>query len=64
MAAALDRCVADIRRFKADARTSGVTVRPRWPIIVPRTPKGWTCPEFIDGKLCEGYRRSHQVPMG
>ncbi|HUR53694.1 MAG TPA: phosphoketolase family protein, partial [Gemmataceae bacterium] len=64
MAAALDQCVADIRRIQADARTNGVTARPRWPLIVLRTPKGWTCPEFIDGKLCEGYWRSHQVPMG
>ena len=38
--------------------------RPSWPMIVLRTPKGWTCPREIDGKLCEGYWRSHQVPMG
>ena len=38
--------------------------RPAWPMIVFRTPKGWTCPAEIDGKKCEGYWRSHQVPMG
>ena len=38
--------------------------RPRWPMIVLRTPKGWTCPKEIDGKRTEGYWRAHQVPMG
>ena len=42
----------------------GVVKRPAWPMIVFRTPKGWTCPPEIDGKKCEGYWRSHQVPMG
>src|SRR5439155_9773274 len=47
------------------ARGEGRKVkRPAWPIIVFRTPKGWTCPPVIDGKKCEGYWRSHQVPMG
>src|SRR6185436_2973790 len=45
-------------------REHGVEGRPTWPMIVLRTPKGWTCPREIDGKLCEGYWRSHQVPMG
>ena len=64
MAAALDACVAEIGRIQAAARTGGATERPRWPMIVLRTPKGWTCPKEIDGKRCEGYWRSHQVPMG
>jgi xylulose-5-phosphate/fructose-6-phosphate phosphoketolase len=64
MAATLDRVVAEIRRIQADARERGVAQRPTWPMIVLRTPKGWTCPREIDGKLCEGYWRSHQVPMG
>ena len=64
MAATLDRCVADIRKIQTDARQNGVTLRPKWPMIVLRTPKGWTCPKEIDGKRCEGYWRSHQVPMG
>src|SRR5262249_22597768 len=42
----------------------GFTGRPRWPMIVLRTPKGWTCPKEIDGKRTEDYWRSHQVPMG
>jgi len=64
MAATLDRVVADLRGIQADARERGVSRRPIWPMIVLRTPKGWTCPREIDGKLCEGYWRSHQVPMG
>jgi xylulose-5-phosphate/fructose-6-phosphate phosphoketolase len=64
MAAALDRVVRDVHRIWADARERGVRERPTWPMIVLRTPKGWTCPREIDGKLCEGYWRSHQVPMG
>ena len=64
MAATLDRVVAEIRRIQADARERRVSQRPTWPMIVLRTPKGWTCPREIDGKLCEGYWRSHQVPMG
>ncbi len=63
MAAALDEVVARIRRIWSDARERGPSKRPAWPMIVLRTPKGWTCPREIDGKLCEGYWRSHQVPM-
>jgi xylulose-5-phosphate/fructose-6-phosphate phosphoketolase len=63
MAATLEETLADIRRIQADARERGVTARSAWPMIVLRTPKGWTCPHEIDGKLCEGYWRSHQVPM-
>ena len=64
MAAALDAAVSDIRAIQRDARTRGFSGRPRWPMIVLRTPKGWTCPREIDGKQCEDYWRSHQVPMG
>jgi xylulose-5-phosphate/fructose-6-phosphate phosphoketolase len=64
MATTLDRIVADIHEIQADARERGVVKRPAWPMIVLRSPKGWTCPREIDGKLCEGYWRSHQVPMG
>ena len=63
LAATLDAVVADIGRIQVDARTKGVKTRPRWPMIVLRTPKGWTCPKEIDGKKCEGYWRAHQVPM-
>jgi len=64
MAATLDTILAEIRRIKDDARANGFTGRPRWPMIVMRTPKGWTCPPEIDGKRTEDYWRSHQVPMG
>ena len=64
MAATLDTVVKDIQRIKADARRKGVKQRPLWPMIVLRTPKGWTCPPQIDGKRTEDYWRSHQVPMG
>ena len=63
LAATLDAVVADIKQIQLDARTKGVTKRPAWPMIVLRTPKGWTCPKEIDGKKCEGYWRAHQVPM-
>ena len=64
LAAALDGAVADIRKIWAKARRGGAVKRPAWPMIVFRTPKGWTCPAEIDGKKCEDYWRAHQVPMG
>jgi xylulose-5-phosphate/fructose-6-phosphate phosphoketolase len=64
MAATLDRVIADIQRIQAEARHNGFTQRPRWPMIVLRTPKGWTCPPEIDGRRTEGSWRAHQVPMG
>ncbi len=59
----LERCLAAIQHIQKEARVNGNLKRPRWPMIVFRTPKGWTCPKEIDGKRCEGYWRSHQVPM-
>ena len=64
LAAVLDIVIAEIHQIWSDARTQGATVRPVWPMIILRTPKGWTCPAEIDGKKCEDYWRSHQVPMG
>jgi xylulose-5-phosphate/fructose-6-phosphate phosphoketolase len=64
MAATLDEIIAEIRQIQATARSRGFSGRPAWPMIVLRTPKGWTCPAEIDGKKCEGYWRAHQVPMG
>ena len=64
LAGVLDAAVAEIRRIWDDARNKGVVKRPAWPMIVFRTPKGWTCPAEIDGKKCEDYWRGHQVPMG
>ena len=62
-AAALDECIDEIGRIRKAAREEGVTERPRWPMIVLRTPKGWTCPTEVDGKPVEGTWRSHQVPV-
>jgi xylulose-5-phosphate/fructose-6-phosphate phosphoketolase len=64
MAATLDKVIAEIKEIQADARANGYTERPRWPMIVFRTPKGWTGPKEVDGKPVEGTFRSHQVPMG
>src|SRR6185295_18637476 len=64
MAATLDAVVADIKTIQRAARTKGFKKRPRWPMIVLRSPKGWTGPKIIDGKPTEGTFRSHQVPMG
>ena len=63
MAATLDRVLDDIRAIQKAARERGVTQRPRWPVIVLVTPKGWTGPKEVDGKKTEGSWRSHQVPM-
>ena len=64
MAATLDVVVADIKKIQREARTKGFKKRPRWPMIVLRSPKGWTGPKVVDGKRSEGTFRSHQVPMG
>jgi xylulose-5-phosphate/fructose-6-phosphate phosphoketolase len=64
MAATMDHCITEIHRIQAEARSSGQVTRPRWPMIVLRTPKGWTCPAYVDGKKVEGFWRAHQVPMG
>jgi xylulose-5-phosphate/fructose-6-phosphate phosphoketolase len=63
MAATMETCVQDIRRIQAAARKSGKAVRARWPMIVLRSPKGWTGPKKVAGKTVEGYWRAHQVPM-
>ena len=64
MAAALDTAVSEIQRIQKDARTKGFSARPAWPMIILRSPKGWTGPKVVDGKQVEGTFRSHQVPMG
>ncbi len=63
MAATLDACIEEIRRIQTEARSRGGTERPRWPMIVLDSPKGWTGPKMIDGKANEGTFRSHQVPL-
>ncbi|WP_428031335.1 phosphoketolase family protein [Ancylobacter sp.] len=63
MAAALDEAFGKIKAIQQAARTRGDTDRPRWPMIVLRSPKGWTGPKTVDGKKAEGFWRSHQVPF-
>jgi xylulose-5-phosphate/fructose-6-phosphate phosphoketolase len=63
MAATLDTVIGEIRRIQAAARSAGVRDRPRWPMIVLRTPKGWTGPKVVDGEQVEGTFRAHQVPL-
>lgn len=63
MAAAMDHCLARIREFQRRAREEGIVERPRWPMIVLRSPKGWTGPKTVDGHKVEGSWRAHQVPL-
>jgi xylulose-5-phosphate/fructose-6-phosphate phosphoketolase len=63
MAATLEDCVLEIRRIQQEARASHQATRPRWPMIVLRSPKGWTGPKEVDGHKVEGFWRSHQVPL-
>jgi xylulose-5-phosphate/fructose-6-phosphate phosphoketolase len=63
MAGTLDTVVAEIKRIQQEARRRGSAERPRWPMIVLKTPKGWTGPKEVDGKQTEGSWRSHQVPF-
>src|SRR5262249_32635706 len=63
MAATVEQCISEIRGYQREARTSGIAKRPRWPMIVLRSPKGWTAPAEIGGHRLEGFWRAHQVPM-
>ena len=63
MANTLDQVVERIHAIQRDARERGITARPRWPMIVLASPKGWTGPASVDGKPAEGSFRSHQVPL-
>ena len=63
MAATLEHCVLEIRKIQDDARQSGKAFRPRWPMIVLRSPKGWTAPREVDGHYLEGFWRAHQIPL-
>ncbi|WP_204139669.1 phosphoketolase [Halomicronema sp. CCY15110] len=64
MAATMELCINEIRGIQQECRNSGNPVRPRWPMIILRTPKGWTGPQEVDGHKVEGFWRAHQVPMG
>src|SRR5262249_57532963 len=63
MAATLDDVFAEIRRIQRHARSNGDATRPRWPMIVLNSPKGWTGPKVVDGEPVEGTFRAHQVPL-
>jgi xylulose-5-phosphate/fructose-6-phosphate phosphoketolase len=63
MAAVMEHCVTEIRKIQQEARAGGNPERPRWPMIVLRSPKGWTGPKEVDGHKVEGFWRAHQVPL-
>jgi len=63
MAATVDRCIDEIRDYRRAAREHGDITRPRWPMIVLRSPKGWTAPRKLEGHFLEGFWRAHQVPL-
>lgn len=63
MAAALNLAIKNIKQFKTEAVKQKINPRPRWPMIILRSPKGWTGPEFVDGQAIEDTFRSHQIPL-
>ena len=63
MAATMEHCVLEIRKIQDDARRTGQAIRPRWPMIVLRSPKGWTAPRQVDDHYLEGFWRAHQIPI-
>lgn len=63
MAATLDSVMEEIKRIQYEARVNGKTIRPRWPMIVLKSPKGWTGPKWVDGLQIEGTFHAHQVPL-
>ncbi|MGH9451224.1 MAG: phosphoketolase family protein, partial [Terriglobia bacterium] len=63
MSASLEDCVSRIRSIQQEARSAGKPGRPRWPMIILRTPKGWGAPKELDGHKLEGFWRAHQIPI-
>jgi xylulose-5-phosphate/fructose-6-phosphate phosphoketolase len=63
MARTMDSVIEEIKNIQTDARIKGIDKYPRWPMIVLRTPKGWTCPKKVDGRRVEGFWRAHQIPL-
>jgi xylulose-5-phosphate/fructose-6-phosphate phosphoketolase len=63
LAACLDAVIAEIHQIQQHARTEGVQEMPRWPMIILRSPKGWTCPAEVDGHKVENFWRAHQIPV-
>ena len=63
MAATLEEVITEIRQIQSNARGKNDTTRPRWPMIVLNSPKGWTGPKVVDGLQIEGTFRAHQIPL-
>ncbi len=63
MAATLEHCVQQIRAIQQHARSTNTADRPRWPMVILKTPKGWTCPKELDGHRMEGFWRIHEIPI-
>jgi xylulose-5-phosphate/fructose-6-phosphate phosphoketolase len=63
MAATLEHCVIEIRNIQQEARQGGKAFRPRWPMVILRSPKGWTAPREVEGHYLEGFWRAHQIPL-
>jgi xylulose-5-phosphate/fructose-6-phosphate phosphoketolase len=63
MAATLEHCVTEIRKVQDEARRTGRAIRARWPMVILRSPKGWTAPRQVDGHYLEGFWRAHQIPL-
>src|SRR5271170_7421074 len=63
MAATVEHCMSEIKDCQRESRSSGIATRPRWPMIVLRSPKGWTAPMEVGGHRLEGFWRAHQVPL-
>ena len=63
MAATIERCLKEIKTHQAECRKTGIATRPRWPMVVLRSPKGWGAPVEVDGNRIEAFWRSHQVPL-
>jgi xylulose-5-phosphate/fructose-6-phosphate phosphoketolase len=63
MAATVEHCIQEIHGYRNSARKLGESVRPRWPMIILRSPKGWTAPRHLEGHYLEGFWRAHQVPL-
>ena len=63
MAATVEHCIGEIHRYQQECRRTGIATRPRWPMIVLRSPKGWSAPQQVSGHRVEGFWRAHQVPL-
>lgn len=63
MASTMETCVKEILKYQKEARDSGKVSRPKWPMIVLRSPKGWTAPRKVEGHYLEGFWRAHQIPL-